>query len=248
MRVMLISHAATAAMREGRFPADWRSVSGAARYTGFQAEPVPVHESASGDVPGWVAGIDPYIHPEGDELDARGRAEVESARMRLLDAWPGRAHGVVLTSPAPCAVESARVLGLGASVTDALADIDYGRWHGISLKALASEEPDALAAWCRDPAAAAHGGESFGDVVARVGGWLESLAGPADVIAVTHATILRAAIVYVLDAPLMAFTRIDIAPLTAIELRRSEFQRGDQTGDQAGFQTGSRRGWVWRTR
>jgi broad specificity phosphatase PhoE len=127
-----------------------------------------------------------------------------------------------LTSPAPAARETARALGLlDAAPVAALADLDYGRWHDRALKDLAREEPDALAAWCRDPAAAPHGGESFVELVGRVAQWLDGLEEEADVIALSHAAVLRAALVHALDAPPASFSRIEIAPLTVIELRRA---------------------------
>ncbi len=128
----------------------------------------------------------------------------------------------MLTSPARCARDAAQALGFDeARHEDRIAEVDYGRWQGRSLKDLANEEPEALAAWCRDPRAAPHGGESFCDVAARVAGWLEQLDGPAEVVAVSHAAVLRAAIVHALDGPPSAFSRIEIAPLSWIELRRS---------------------------
>jgi broad specificity phosphatase PhoE len=131
-------------------------------------------------------------------------------------------------------------------VEPALADLDYGAWHGRSLIELASESPDDVAAWTRDPDAAPHGGESFAQLVVRIGHWLESPEGVLNtqgvtdatgtsgasgqaqhVVAITHAAVMRAAIVHALGASPAAFTRIEIAPLSAIELRHS------------------RRGWSW---
>ncbi|MDI7047409.1 histidine phosphatase family protein, partial [Escherichia coli] len=48
-----------------------------------------------------------------------------------------------------------------------------------------------------------------------------------NVVAVTHAPVIRAAIVHALGASPAIFSRIEIAPLSMIELRRS------------------RRGWIW---
>jgi broad specificity phosphatase PhoE len=113
--------------------------------------------------------------------------------------------------------------------------MNYGTWQGRRLADLAAEAPRDLAAWTRDPDAAPHGGESFSQLVKRVGEWLDALDGAKDrasnhardVIAVTHAPVLRAAIVYALGASPAVFPRIEIAPLSMIELRRSS------------------RGWTW---
>ncbi|MFM0241870.1 histidine phosphatase family protein [Paraburkholderia phytofirmans] len=190
-RLLLVSHASTAAQRAGRFPAD-------------------------------------------DPLDARGLAEAEARAARLRLAIADNAPAFV--SPAACARETAAALGLAASVEAGLADLNYGKWQGRRLADLAAEAPQDIAAWTRDPDAAPHGGESFSQLVKRVGEWLEASSDgatgrtstrPRDVIAVTHAPVLRAAVVYALGAPPDIFPRIEIAPLSMIELRRSP------------------RGWTW---
>jgi broad specificity phosphatase PhoE len=81
----------------------------------------------------------------------------------------------------------------------------------------------------RDPDAAPHGGEPFSQAVKRIGEWLDTLdvaqSNARDVIAVTHAAIIRAAVIHALAASPVIFPRIEIAPLTVVELHRSE-QRG----------------------
>jgi broad specificity phosphatase PhoE len=53
-------------------------------------------------------------------------------------------------------------------------------------------------------------------LVQRTAAWLDrqSAAAPERLLAVTHASVIRAAIVHALMVPLSAFWRIDIAPLT----------------------------------
>jgi broad specificity phosphatase PhoE len=105
--------------------------------------------------------------------------------------------------------------------------MDYGQWRGRRLAEVAEDAPHELATWSRDPSAASHGGESFVQVLARVSGWLDSLNETASVVAVTHAPVIRAALIHALNAPPASFSRIEIAPLSVIELRRSA------------------RGWAW---
>ena len=196
LRLLLVSHASSAAQRAARFPDD-------------------------------------------DPLDARGLAEIEAARPRL--SIPD--DTAAFASPAICARETARVLGLAPTLENRLADINYGRWRGRRLAELVLEAPDDLAAWTREPDAAPHGGESFSKLVTRVGGWLDALEAdhdsaaaetgraasnrPHTIIAVTHAPLLKAAIVHALGASPAVFPRIEIAPLSVVELRRSP------------------RGWTW---
>lgn len=80
-------------------------------------------------------------------------------------------------------------------------------------------EPDALNTWLGDPTAAPHGGETILDLSRRVATWLADEQ-PHDrrSIAVTHSTIIRAAIVHAMQAPPQSFWRIDIGPLTVTRL------------------------------
>src|SRR4051812_45721374 len=126
-RLLLVSHASTAAQRAGRFPAD-------------------------------------------DSLDARGLAQAKAARARIMLAD----DAAVFVSPAACARETASALGLAATIDDMLADMDYGSWQGRRLADLAVDDQAALAAWTRDPDAAPHGGESFSQLVKRIGTWLDA--------------------------------------------------------------------------
>ncbi|CAB3727671.1 histidine phosphatase family protein [Paraburkholderia rhynchosiae] len=189
IRLLLVSHASTAALRTGRIPAD-------------------------------------------DPLDARGLAEAQAARARL--SFAGDATAFV--SPAVCARETALALGLTATVDAALADIDCGDWQGQRLADLAAHTPGDLAAWTHDPEAAPHGGEPFTQAQQRIGEWLDALdvapdramAHTREVVAITHAPLIRAALVHVLGAPSAIFPRIEIAPLTVVEFQRSPL-----------------RGWTW---
>ncbi|SHN13075.1 Broad specificity phosphatase PhoE [Duganella sacchari] len=183
LRLLLISHAATAAMRSGRFPSD-------------------------------------------DALDERGIEATQAWRPRI-EAMQAAA---AFRSTAVCVGETARLLNLDAAIAPALAEIDFGRWTGQGLADLAAAEPDSLATWLSDPQTAPHGGESFGALAARVGAWLDALPDTSGtVIALTHASVIRAAILHALGAPLSAHARIEVAPLSLVELRRSA------------------RGWSWIT-
>jgi len=82
-----------------------------------------------------------------------------------------------------------------------------------------AEEPEAFAVWLSDPGAAPHGGDSISALIARVGAWLDSQASiSGTVVAVTHASVIRAAIVHAIDADPQSFWRIDIAPLSLTQL------------------------------
>jgi broad specificity phosphatase PhoE len=131
---------------------------------------------------------------------------------------PGPAE--TLCSPARAAVQTARAVGREPVVDAALADCSYGRWEGRPLAAIIDTEPDAAQRWLTDPAAAPHGGESFADVVARVGAWLDARVGERRrIVAFTHAIVVRAALVHALGLPIGTHRQLDVAPLSVTRLR-----------------------------
>jgi broad specificity phosphatase PhoE len=151
--------------------------------------------------------------PDDEALEASAVGALETSRGRLCP------YARVLTSPARAARETARALGFDAEVETALSDCDYGRWRDLAAKDVARREPDGFAAWLGDPAASPHGGESLTALIERTGAWLQrSLAREGATLAVTHASVVRAAIVSALGADPHAFWRIDVAPLALARL------------------------------
>jgi len=97
--------------------------------------------------------------------------------------------------------------------------LDMGRWRGRTLDEVSAGEPDAVARWLTDPAAAPPGGESVRDLCERVAGWLDASAEIAGrTLAVVEPEIVRAVVVTVLKTPEAAFWRLDVPPLTATEV------------------------------
>ena len=142
---------------------------------------------------------------------------LEAAAVELTEALAGRLgpYARVLTAPARAARETARALGLDAEVDPALRDCDYGRWRGLALKDVAEREPEGFAAWLGDPDAAPHGGESLLALTERVGLWLRvQSSGRGSTLAVTHAAVIRAAIVVAIEAEPRSFWRIGVGPLS----------------------------------
>jgi broad specificity phosphatase PhoE len=125
-----------------------------------------------------------------------------------------------LTSPALRARQTAAALSLDATEDAMLRDCDYGRWTGRRLSDVEEEEPDAVASWLTDAQAAPHGGESLAALHDRTAAWLGRRGRDGGhVVAVTHAAVIRAAIVHAIGAPLSSFWRIDITPLSLTDLR-----------------------------
>ncbi|HEV3431003.1 MAG TPA: histidine phosphatase family protein [Paraburkholderia sp.] len=197
-KVWLVSHAANAALRAGVFAS---------------------------------AEVGDGTHAEA--LDTRALDAIEAWRRRWHACVVGDVDGgtaCVLSSPAPVALASALAAGFAdVRIESALADTAYGAWAGRRLIDIAQDAPDALAVWTRDPVfRPPGGGESFEDVRARVGAWLHALPdADAPIIAFTHASVIRAAVLHALGAPSATFRQLEIAPLSVTALRRSA------------------QGWVW---
>jgi broad specificity phosphatase PhoE len=115
--------------------------------------------------------------------------------------------------------QTAQALGFDAVAETALADCDFGRWRGRSLQDLQKSEPQAVAEWLQEPAASPHGGESVVALIGRVRGWLTGQAQSRGVtLAITHASVIRAAVVAAIEAEPRSFWRIDVAPLSMARL------------------------------
>ena len=151
--------------------------------------------------------------PADEALDERGRAQAAG----LAAALPR--HGAAITSPARRCRETAEAAGLAATVDEAIAACDFGSWSGRTLADVNAGDPEAVRSWMLDPGAAPHGGESLALFATRIARWLDAQA-EADgrLVAITHGEVVKAAVVHALGAPLLAFWRIDVAPLAFTEL------------------------------
>lgn len=148
--------------------------------------------------------------PADEPLSDTGCRQVEGACER--EALDIRGEARQLAGPEQRARQTAQLLGLQATTEPRLADLDCGRWRGETLDRV---HPEELQVWLTDPTQAPHGGESIVNLIDRVAGWLQSLAGDAiRTVAVTHPAVIRAAILLVLDTPQKSFWRIDIAPVS----------------------------------
>jgi broad specificity phosphatase PhoE len=154
--------------------------------------------------------------PAGEPLTERGLREATTAAAALAGT-AGRT--MAWCSPAPAAVQTAEALGLSAQIDPGLRDCDLGRWRGRPLADVHAAEPGEVGAWMSDPAAAPHGGESVLDLIDRTAGWLAGrLHHVGRASAVTHAAVIRAAVLHVLDAPAVSFWRVDVPPLAKVRL------------------------------
>ncbi|WP_244478709.1 MULTISPECIES: histidine phosphatase family protein [unclassified Mesorhizobium] len=142
----------------------------------------------------------------------------------------GLAHTVdridrLWVGPSLRARQTARALAADAIIKEELRDQDFGEWSGQSAAVIQEAQPRLMTAWRSDPHMSPQGGESFADVNRRISPLMDELiALRGHTVAVTHAAIVRAAIVHVLGAPLSVFSSIDVEPLSMADFR-SDGQR-----------------------
>lgn len=147
-------------------------------------------------------------------LDARGVRQAEAMAQSLR----AREDLLVMTSPRQRTRQTAAAIAAanGCEVVSSLAidELDFGRWSGRTFTQLADD-----ADWRRwnehRGSAATPSGERMADVQTRVLYQLRRLrqAFPGRAIAiVTHAEVIRAALLHWLDAPIDGYSRLAIHP------------------------------------
>ena len=162
-------------------------------------------------------------------LQKQGRfADDESVAMD----WQGAALSLaarykpaarLLSGPEARTRQTARLFGAHAEIDEALRDIDLGQWRGRDIRTL---DAAALDRWRADSASSPHGGESVDQLCARVALWVKSLeCQPGHSVAITHPFVIRAAMLCVMQFPAAMFYRIDVEPLSAVELRFNQVWR-----------------------
>ncbi|TLQ42719.1 histidine phosphatase family protein [Streptomyces marianii] len=150
-------------------------------------------------------------------LDGRARRAAANAKTALPP------YSLALRAPSARCAQTAEALGVAAAPEDALRDLDRGTWNGRTHADIRAEDPHGLSTWLTDPDAAPHGGESVGRLCRRTASWLEAL--PDDVgrvLAITEASVVRAALVHALSAPARAFLHLDLPHRSAVTLTRRD--------------------------
>jgi broad specificity phosphatase PhoE len=150
-------------------------------------------------------------------LDGAGWRAVESAARDLVALGSAELR---YCSPTPRSRATGEALGYAPLAQPALRACDMGRWRGLTLAEVTAHEPGAVDLWLSDPRAAPHGGESLLAFISRIGGWLDTR--PADdggaIVAVAEPSVVRAALVYALQAPPLTYWNVDVRPLSTITL------------------------------
>lgn len=131
------------------------------------------------------------------------------------------------------AVHTARVIGASSGiepvVTPLLREINFGQWEGQTFDEIEKTWGNEISAWLDDPFhVAAPGGETLGQVCARMQTFLEQLAGQVPegkrVAAVSHGGSIRALLYQVLNLDHSSFWDIKIDN-ASVSLLRKEGER-----------------------
>ena len=154
----------------------------------------------------------------GVSLSETGRAEAQALARRLARSGAG----LVLASPrertAETAAPIAASLGLAVVTEPGLDEIAFGDWTGRAVDDLAAEPAWTLWNTARTTARPP-GGESMAEAQDRIGRVLESLVEDGvPAILVSHADVIRAALLKVLGLGLDAYDRIVVDPASCSEL------------------------------
>ncbi|MCE0446182.1 histidine phosphatase family protein [Streptomyces tricolor] len=137
-------------------------------------------------------------------------------------AWrqrPLRRHLLVLRGPSARCARTAEALAIEATPDDALRDLDYGAWAGRSVQDIAAEDPHGLSRLADGPGRRTARGESVRRLCRRTAAWLGALpAGPGPILAITEASVIRAALVHALSVPVRSFRQLEVPPASAVTL------------------------------
>jgi probable phosphoglycerate mutase len=150
----------------------------------------------------------------GVTLGDAGKAQAR----RLSERFARENVACLLTSPLERAVETAEPIaariGEPAQISEAITEIDFGAWSGMSFEALAQDPR--WTAWngarsvSRPP-----GGESMLEAQGRIVGALADLRDRhpgRSVLLVSHSDVIKAALLYHLGMSLDSYARIEIEP------------------------------------
>jgi broad specificity phosphatase PhoE len=154
-------------------------------------------------------------------LSDRGRAQAQIVSRRLR-AYPIRA---IYSSDLLRAFETAQivgeVLGLEPTAEQGLRESDIGLWTGLTWSEIAARFPEEVVAMIAGQDVRRGGGESYGELGARLAATLERVVAQhagQTVLLVSHGAAIRSLVAHVLGASLAQMHRLEIGGNTALSL------------------------------
>jgi len=182
-----------------------------------------VHNLGSGVIAGRKPGV---------SLSETGRAQAELLAERLRR----EAVTALYTSPRQRTLETSELIAArcktAVEICAELDEVDFGDWTGHAIEKL--EGDTRWAVWNRErDSASTPGGETMQDVASRVISLIEHARArnpDGRIVLVSHAELIRTAVLYYLGLPFSAFSRIEIDPASI-----SRLVIGDWGGKLAGL-------------
>jgi probable phosphoglycerate mutase len=150
----------------------------------------------------------------GVSLSPEGAAQAERLREHLRDVSIEAIYSSPMERAIATALPLARERGLAVQTLDGLNEVDFGDWTGLTFSQL-----DRLPEWRRfnreRGSAPVPNGERAADVQRRVIGTLAALAARhrgGTIAAVSHADVIRNAVLFATATPLDLWQRFEISP------------------------------------
>lgn len=162
-----------------------------------------------------------YTDPTA-ELTTTGKTQAEALGQWLVK----QSVDVLFSSSSKRVLTTAQLIGecikLPPVVIPGLDEWDVGEWEGRAYVDIKAEEPDLYKAWVNDPILnKPPGGESIADVIVRTRAKVQEIVGAncgKKIALVTHAGIIRSAIVGALEMDIKNFWRVVIPVGTATRI------------------------------
>ena len=163
-------------------------------------------------------------------LNDTGLAQAEATARRITAEWqPAAIYSSPLSRAVRTAEAIARPLGLPVQIHRGLADIDYGRWQGLTPDEARAQWPEEVDAWYRTPEAAQiPGGETLTALRVRTMDAVRGLAARhqgTTIVLVGHTVVNRAILLGALGLRSYGFWRLkqDPCAINVLEVDGHEF-------------------------
>jgi broad specificity phosphatase PhoE len=156
----------------------------------------------------------------GRDHDVRLTADGLRQSAAVVEFLHGKGVGTIYTSPALCAIQTARHIMQRAAGSlvfcSSLAEVDFGDWEGLDRDTILKQDADVLAAHERDPGTYGFpGGESLSQVGRRVMAFLEGVAAQhrgERTVVISHHYVCCAVLALLMGVPLHRIREVDQDP------------------------------------
>ncbi len=162
----------------------------------------------------------------------RGRKDIPLNDYGLIQAdragkfLSGEDIDIIYASPLTRTVQTAKAIikykkGLKMVTDNALIDMDFGIWEGMSLRDVEAKFPEEFNIWKSTPHRwVIKDAERLKDIRKRINGFLKTLKGYNNVVLVTHRVICKIIIMTALGLPLNRFWKIKIDPASVSMIKK----------------------------